>query len=1728
MTTAASLPCFHSDSLRQAFVRQLTRARTTGELATAEIDALQQLCAHPWQSPPALRVDQLTANGWHSPEFADALMISYTDNDPSEVYLCLPLQAVERFADRHSLDQALIKRYAQGTDLNISAQRLETSPFAYWMAGWLSRQQTCLQRLDANLLKLPSLRSVMHEALTETLTRLSPIAETDPDHWVYQVTARTARTPVLHTVGLVETTLDEFCAAPGLQDSRRWLMAADGRALSAQENADYNEAFRTCASHLNNHYELALERYWQSADAVDYKTLATRALRQGYYLAIMRGAQLGTLDSVSITWLRAALHPGLQGTADTPLRAHRIELHSGVRPGLSLAGIFALTDSNPTNQQLYLYAPRLGLRLFENRPALAAWLTGDALTPNHPQTLLHEAIGLDNRAALTAMKRPQLRLVALEGDIFSDRTTSILQLQRRNLSVAIAQRGTDRDAVAAALDDALDVRGLLAPALLSLRHSPRWAPAVERPALPDAVQPATAHPTSPLRAKWQQIHDAQPSLRNCMEYLTDLQLAVLDQTDLTAENLWITHGGTQAGTHAGNEAGTHAGTQAESSTKGVIENLPSGGHTLMSHGLDQLRATPALALPPVCVVMDNALQPIGSLDVLLLDHLLAQVRTTASSHWIRRFNRFNSQPTRCGNTQIDAHRQSLMIRQHALRAELLMPVSSAADNDWAHDWLRQVLDRPTRAMRLPLGDEQVEVKQLSVRLSSNAFAIPLSNVMTLTQAVQPSGKIALCSHLWGIITFASEAHLKRQLLQFMRTRDAHPLWLGLVADRFSSALAAGLQSASTNALNLELAPVDGDYAQYLQRSDETRQTITAEVAFSRARKAHYGGELMADTVDDSASRLMLVDQLDEQANAARGAELERKMPRWLRDATDGDLRLYQQNLDRVRATLSMPRQYLFGVKSAQEFASEELWTSLELDFPTEGIDPGKIRVQVAQRFTSSLHFSAASESMITSSTGIAYPVADMSLIEYSLQRAIAAPGIPIKLSGTDDLPLSDSITPEYVTRLVDRLDTGGHYLRQLGQLFSPHHAQYAQRQALFHEQIPPALMDVAIECKLKGELSERGYRIVESILQMPDSLARQSPESTPCSIRPLGLLAAEHLAVDEVAGLYLLGAQAGPVVLLATYHSAFIFREFVDEAELLARMRAPGDLQDLILQRVDTGRYARYSDGGLTTPHFDISASGPFEHPLHAARQTRISAAPVAGNAVTYLFDQSLKFLLRLARSQVVTSEQADRAATASLLILLVETGLTFANGRIALAQSVWQSAEWLLSSAKAISARQWGPAAAEFSAALFGLLGHRRPRRERSKAEPERADEFQLADPVFSWRFNELPATLRARLQALEVQDLALNALTPDTASGVYLQPSTGKRYAAVAGKVFEVRKLEGTWTIVGTNREGPPLRRNGLGHWELAISQGLRGGNPLTPTHPSTQRLAEQVFITDAAGMPQITARYWAKAVEISLAKSRATRYLNTCLDALTIPAGQSDIPADSVTVLEGFFGIKTPSTALIDEVRTMTGQILSELTDASLDSHTSARFVCGRNKPGHEGTVAFTDPDDTQRRIFLTEVFFRGLSVFQTALHPDWRQFDVGMHFRATTLIHEMSHIVNHTEDLAYIEAAAPFTDMIDATRSGNQALIKTIKAAREQTLALMAPDTALFTIEENGVCRDLTSADGEAYDLILQHSGTTTLADARAAFRTQDGVRRKIMLANADSVALLITLLARTLD
>lgn len=119
---------------------------------------------------------------------------------------------------------------------------------------------------------------------------------------------------------------------------------------------------------------------------------------------------------------------------------------------------------------------------------------------------------------------------------------------------------------------------------------------------------------------------------------------------------------------------------------------------------------------------------------------------------------------------------------------------------------------------------------------------------------------------------------------------------------------------------------------------------------------------------------------------------------------------------------------------------------------------------------------------------------------------------------------------------------------------------------------------------------------------------------------------------------------------------------------------------------------------------------------------------------------------------------------------------------------------------------------------------------------------------------------------------------------------------------------------------------------------------------------------------------------------------------------------------------------------------------------------------------------------------------------------------------------------TEDIAYLEAALPFPDLLAVATGKN--LKDVLQHVQTTTLSMLTPATELFQVldEATGTWVDPGASSNTEHieNHILNLTGGTNLADARRIFYADPLKRIDTLLGNADSVAYLISQLGRQLD
>ena len=537
--------------------------------------------------------------------------------------------------------------------------------------------------------------------------------------------------------------------------------------------------------------------------------------------------------------------------------------------------------------------------------------------------------------------------------------------------------------------------------------------------------------------------------------------------------------------------------------------------------------------------------------------------------------------------------------------------------------------------------------------------------------------------------------------------------------------------------------------------------------------------------------------------------------------------------------------------------------------------------------------------------------------------------------------------------------------------------------------------------------------------------------------------------------------------------------------------------------------------------------------PFDTPGPVTLELAEQKGNALGFLFSNALHVLLNIGQENTVTNAEAGAASTRFLMTLGVEQMMNLLPGKMGALVALFQSETLLRASAASAGGKRWGEALSEFSAAL-GVLAT-----AREQATDELIEEggtvagpdIGLEDTTtsFSWFDPKLTPAQSQRLRALEVRDIALDDLERDELLNLYTDAGGAHFYASVGGKVYQVTQQpdQAQWMIVGDDgTPGPRLRLDVNQRWQLDLSMGLKGGGGMLTTlrTDSIDAEIEDSMVVKATGMAEIRQHFRSDARRIGQAHLQAKRYLENCLDNLHVH--QRDEPVDDrvARIIGDFFGVDQPDASLLIDVERSVKSLFDALMDSTLSPYSSPRYVIGDNRRPGDMTSAFVIKSDVKQRIFLTERFF---NVLPYHLNPQASRegFELGAHYRAAALIHELTHVANDTHDIMYLETSAPYPDLLLADTEDNALLKADLETLRRQGLSHLSNRNDLFLTLEDGEWRDLSRHDGKGKSAILRITGKKTLDEARDVFLEDAGRRRQILLKNADSVTLLVLLLGR---
>lgn len=1748
---------FHTVALKQRYTDSLATALHSNVLDTEE---------HIWLSGPTrpavqddtdpVRVDRLMLNdGSANPfELSAALMLSHTLVERPQVYLFTLSNGIEAFADRHALLAMLRVRFAAGkSDALFEFERIEGDPFQAQSLAIVDHQVAQVGKLAAELNQMPTLYDASTAALKQQLVAEFPELAIDPETHLMQVIVDqgTDAGSVIQTQSLAQAVFDDWRGVTLTKGVKRRFLDLQGAFANEADTLLFGKAMASAVIAVDDQYAQLLDDHWRATTS---DTRTRTALAKDRFKASLVGELYArhhdaTLSAKTFGMLRSLLvSPMDNTTAQAAARCFRLTLQTAEGGPLPLAGTFVVQPRTDSYQSLIWFAPDHRLYVFADQAALTAHLiSAKGLKQLRP------ALALVDQRTVLSEEAPGIGQEEILTPLIADRVGSITAMQTRNFWSAIGLPA-DADARVVMIDDALDIRHLLDPRQAGL-GSGRWrssAPLDFMQVWPGAF-PAQALPAPALTSQASAEDSTEsgedgsaqvpgldqlytPSLGDRMQ-LIDARSQSLRQMD----NVLLDHALQSLQLYLGVLSGpkVRAGdvrvqwsspAPTPASASEPLQQPTVVTVELASLLLERVSGYRASPLP------GNARMVLGSASTpqhtpaYVIEHMLDKVSTDFCQGYVRAFEQSRTGLRRQGDQIIQPTHSANTLQADCMRLDLALAKQQGWVDNAAFDMVTRLLDRPVQALRAQ--QETVLTQAFAVSLTYGATSdIVLTDTLIVMQPGAAQGPVMFWTGAGGWQQFSSITRLHDALSHTLRSRDRDP-WLECFGERDRESLRTYLNASTSNRVQMRLVGVDANVYPRLGQHALQRQQQDLQQLCQRAKHCKLSAQLFSRLVAAAEVDTRLSTTVDGLWMRVSNTLFEEMLPDWLKQASLEDLSTFRELIDRYYVASDGGSKFLIDVPLLPEYAAERLTAQLKLDFPDQSIDPDQVTV-TARHYVNALPALGQLPYAIPAAT---YKQSE-SLTLYAINRFKLQQDAALSIESQDPEILR-LLTPDTVRKLVRTVDVGSGYLALLRKSLSADDPDYAARKRRFIDQIPSMLLSVALEEKFNKRLSAKGYQFVSRVLETPDGIAREPIDKIDVILSPLRIVADPGMTADTVCGVYLIcpaQGQTGPVMLCVLLDDSLTFLECSDQAALLKRMRTDTRLQKILLERMDADTRQRYDHGGFVEPHLPFTTEMgdvPFDTP----GPITLEVEPVKGNALQLMFEDTVKLLDSQSVAAVFTNAQEDQAGREFLGLLALEQILMLLPGKLGTLINLWQSISLFKASAVSASGRRWSEALSEFCAALGIMFSGRQQsvRRgtlhERHVNRLEPAGEERESNAGSGWSSTALTVEQTHRLYTLEAKNVALKDMDRDALLNLYRTRDGNHTYAVVNGRVYQVRWLaqESCWTIVGVGGSlGPRLKVDAQRHWQLDLQLRLRGGGGVGSRMRESRliRSAEETMVIEASGMSEIRLLYRDRARRIGQAQLHAKRLLDRCLDNLHPPAGQALHP-EVTRIVSEFFGISVVKPGLITEIEGKISALFTEMMEPSLSPFSSPRYVVGITRQGFENVTAFVMKSDPQRRVFLTEQFFQPPH-FDLNPAAIAEGFNEGVHHRAANLIHELTHLVLDTHDIAYLDSMAPYPDLLAQDTPAQVRLHRHVKRLREHRLSLSSHQDHLFTVHENGVTRDLTASDGPAFTAILQLCKVPNLPQARALFFTDPQVRTRVLLGNADSVTMLILLLGRRL-
>ena len=1735
-----SLPFYAPQALHDTYLKSLDLAQTKGIINADEKERLSSLLQSDAGGKAVYAYYPVLSRDHYRPVHWVAGLILKLDQAPaSAVFLFTALGRFERFATKSALRTALQLKL-DSTQENSELLRFCPVDVRFYLTqtGYLSlvtRQvsgpvmagvslaiehflRSCQEQTLQALVELPTLRSVLDSNVSYAVTSEFHGPFTDVLKLQVRSTRLGGNSPGegdVNTASLSATALDYYLQGGFAAHHRREYLGLP-EALASLSPSDIERRFervlRQASEGLADSMRGVLRNAWWPASRPQlalYDYCVARQADMFYHQTVQ------ALHEQKVTAAQfAQLQHVLSGTyKDVQAQVARLAVFDPDKGEVGLSGFFCIFFPG-LNSPVYLFGGAEGLQPFETRARLKDAILSPLRAPSLYDSIARHA-ALDQQALLADMRELRLSVENIDTDVFSDCVQGIHKKQASDVEFLLKEFRARRIALAG-VDHALDVRELIDQGLLALSPPERWSSRFMPHAHGVILAPRSQGGKAELLSVKLPRMEAQVD-----ELLRDWPTA---KTTATArlQTLLVSHG--------------HAPSDAHRLVVQVFDQQPRPGImpvrslSLAEALLERVTGYQPLPQNPdlIHVVMESLasaeLKPTRRLTATKLLTLLDQASLSFVQYMVQRQWAFFHAPYAALSPDALVDRLSTL-RMVMLRTELRL--ISLENHLQATDRavLGVVLSYPISDQRPALDLFVPDVFALTASFEGDASALDITNCLLFTQrgglASDSAGRAVFWSPALGFESFESVDACKAMLEA--RLMDKGLRW-GLLAHVNASEQARVVSYLEGTPQWLPAGQNGWFYFERLEE-DFTRQSQNTVINQLLADTRHVCSlaeqtPLSAQGFENSFKSVVLAGRAGVQV--ARVSEMARLqgfkafLPEWLRSTSAAGQEAYADVLQRYQRNAEATQSYLHNIPQLSVYSNTLLTARLDLDFPGANLNPEAIEVVIDTYLAAPIPVGSTPSFLPAATTHSV-----QSLTQFALNglHRINEGVMFVRLRGGGAPPIA--LNAVYVRQLVRELDLGTHYQVLIKTMLEPGRDGVALRQQQFAEQLAVQMLEQAMRQKLQAPDFDAAYRCICHVIGMPDGAAREPLNQMYIIVRPFELIAQPGTDPDGVRGTYIIGPvdpTSGPQILWLTYSQRFTFKAYANEAALLADLRVNTDLQAEILQRIVPYTRKVYDHGGFAEPHLAGYGDSSLNWLLLKPAPPTLAINPVAGNFYTVMYKDNYEALLTMAAAQTESTAEADWESFKYLMSLILSSALMFLPARLSIPLVVWQSLGWLEQGVAAAKKGHWGESVAEFATMLSqSASGY-------GVSRPPAVSHVSVKPAGETVR---LTVEQRVGLDPFQAHDVALVDLRKDSLTQLFSDPQTKLRYVHLAGCLFQVQAWRNRLRIyIGEGRDGPLIKLNARQLWELDLNEPLLGGGPVMST---TAALADRItHEIQATGMGSIQRQFPDKALAIRDAHAQAVTYLERCQNALHTLNEPGAGNAAHRELIKEFFDVPSLEPHVLERLNQTIEPMLTRFLHPDLSPLTSNYYVACRSR-FNDKAVAWIHRWDTDKRLFLSERFFTTLFDTPQALsHPYLKPTDppfaVNTHYRASFLLHEVSHGVLNTEDINYLNPGFPYDDLLDDTTEFGNHLKAFNQIIQDCHSPHLQPEYLFqqFDVEKH-TWADIPSNPGKAR--VKAITGVQTLAEARPIF-TDDPVKRvELMLANADTVVLLITRLGR---